>query len=213
MWLSTIPLFLCFVASFWLIDIKSTKTNQGNIYSHLKEAIGNFARNEKLRLLSLSDMLGFALGESAFQFTPVFVAGLWPLWAIGAARMLANMEAIGFGFEWKDTKGLKEKRLMFEQIYSKTLDLWALFSSVISPIVFSHFDHLWSEHSSSKLADAREFSDKQRATRSINSLEKYSIWNCLGGNGLLGRHDKSKNCSYLGANSRFCDDLVDMEII
>ena len=42
MWLSVIPLLLCFVTSWWLIEVKNEEKGGGNVYLHLKDAIGNF---------------------------------------------------------------------------------------------------------------------------------------------------------------------------
>lgn len=175
MWLSVIPLLLCFITSWWLIEVKNEKKGEGNIYLHLKEAINNFIKNKKIRLLSLSSIIGFGLGEAGFQFTNVFIATLWPLWAIGIARMLANVgAAIGFGWSGKIIKKFKAVNiLMFEQISSKIINMWSLiFPSVVSPALMSTTSMLYGP---STVAESslfqREFSDKQRATMgSLNSL-------------------------------------------
>lgn len=177
MWLSVIPLFLCFVTSWWLVEVAGVKKSEGNIYFHLKEAIINFKNNEKLRLLSLSSIIGFGLGEAGFQFTSVFVVSLWPLWAIGVARMLSNVgAAIGFGWSDKLVKKFKAVNiLMFEQISSKVINLWSLlFPTIVSPVLMSSTSLLFGP---STVAEnslfQKEFSDKQRATMgSLNSLGK-----------------------------------------
>lgn len=59
MWLSVIPQFLCLILSLFLIEpnIHSEKSN--NIFDHLKDAAQNFSTNKKLRLLSITSILGY----------------------------------------------------------------------------------------------------------------------------------------------------------
>lgn len=175
MWLSVIPLFLCFLTSWWLIETEDTKRNEGNIYFHLKEAIANFVGNRKIRLLSLSSIIGFGLGEAGFQFRNVFILTLWPLWAIGMARMLSNVgAAIGFGFSGRLIKKFGSMNiLMFEQISSKVVNLSSLiFPTVVSPALMSTTSVLYGPSTVAETSLLqKEFSDKQRATMgSLNSL-------------------------------------------
>ena len=123
----------------------------------------------------MSSIIGFGLGEAGFQFTNVFVATLWPLWAIGIARMLSNVgAAIGFGWSGKLIKKFKAVNiLMFEQISSKIISLFSLiFPTIASPALMSITSLLYGP---STVAEnslfQKEFSDKQRATMgSLNSL-------------------------------------------
>ncbi|MFZ2152777.1 MAG: MFS transporter [Microgenomates group bacterium] len=175
MWLSVIPLLLCFVTSFWLLEIENKIKHEGNIYFHLKEAIGSFVGNQKIRLLSLSSIIGFGIGEAGFQFRSVFIATLWPLWAIGVARMLANVgAAIGFGWSGKIIKRFSaEKVLMFEQVTSKIIDLVALgLPTVLSPALMSTTSLMYGPSTvAENTIFQKEFTDKQRATMgSLNSL-------------------------------------------
>jgi len=177
MWLSVIPLFLCFITSWWLKEVEGFKKGEGNIYSHLKEALICFVENGKLRLLSLSSILGFGVSEAGFQFRSVFVVSLWPLWAVGIGGMLSNIgAAIGFGWSGILIKRFKAINiLMFEQISSKIITLGSLlFPTVASPALMSTTSLTFGP---STVAEnslfQKEFSDKQRATMgSINSLGK-----------------------------------------
>jgi MFS family permease len=177
MWLSVIPLFLCFVTSWWLVEVVGVKKSEGNIYFHLKEALFNFMKNEKLRLLSLSSIIGFGISEAGFQFRSVFVATLWPLWAVGAAQMFSNIgAAIGFGWSGKILKKFKSINILyFDMVYSKIVNLSSLaFPTILSPAIMSTSSLLYGP---SNVAEAslfqKEFSDKQRATMgSLNSLGK-----------------------------------------
>jgi len=174
-WVSIITLFLCFITSFWLIEVKNFEQNEGNVFFHLREAWVNFLNNGKLRLLSLSSIIGFGQGEAGFQFTTVFVASLWPLWAIGIARMLSNISAaIGFGLSGKIMKKFRaEQVLIFEQISSKIMSFVALlFPTVASPALMSATSVMYGPSSVAENSIfQKEFSDKQRATMgSLNSL-------------------------------------------
>ncbi len=191
MWLSAIPLFLCFFTSFWLVEIENKEKNEGNIFIHLKEAVGNFIKNKKIRLLSLSSIIGFGQGEAGFQFTPVFVASLWPLWAIGIARMLSNTgAAVGFWLSGKIIKKFRpEKILIFEQISSKILNFIALlFPSVASPALMSTTSIMYGPSSVAENSIFQnEFTDKQRATMgSLNSFGRSIFFAiCAVGLGLI----------------------------
>jgi MFS family permease len=176
-WLSVIPLILNLIASFGLDEVESETKGEGNVFSHLKEAWKNFIVNKKIRWLSLSEIVGFGLGEAGFQFSPVFVASLWPLWAIGVARMLANIgAAIGFGISGVLIKKFTSvKILMFEQVSSKFLSLAAfIFPTALSPVLLSSTSLMYGPSTvAQRSLLQKEFSDKQRATMgSINSLGK-----------------------------------------
>lgn len=177
MWLSVIPLFLCFFTSWWLVEVEGVKKEVGNIYIHLKEAAGNFAKNEKLRLLSLSSIIGFGLSETGFQFRTVFVATLWPLWAIGLSQTLSNIgAAIGFGWSGKIIKRFKSINILwFDMVYSKVVDIVSLvFPTIASPALMTTSSILYGPSSVAENSlFQKEFSDEQRATMgSLNSLGK-----------------------------------------
>ena len=175
MWLSIIPLFLCFATSWWLKEVEGVEKGENNIYLHLQEAIKIFVKNRKIRLLSLSSIVGFGLGEAGFQFQSVFVASLWPLWAIGVARMLSHIgAAIGFGWSGKLIKKFRAINiLIFEQVYSKIVTTLSLvFPSVASPALMSTTSILYGPSTVAENSIfQKEFNGKQRATMgSLNSL-------------------------------------------
>lgn len=177
MWLSAIPLFLCFFTSWWLVEVENKIIGEGNIYLHLKNAFKNFFSNKKLRLLSLNDVIGFGLSESAFQFRSVFVASIWPLWAIGVAQMLSNIgAAIGFGLSGKILKKYKAMDiLVFGDVCGGVVGVGSLvFPTVLSPALMTSTSIFYGPGQVAKQSlFQKEFSDKQRATmESLNSLFK-----------------------------------------
>lgn len=177
MWLSVIPLFLCFFTSWWLVEVMGVKKNEENIYSHLKEAWNNFINNKKLRLLSLASIIGFGISEASFQFRSVFVTTLWPLWAVGASQMFSNIgAAVSYGLSGKILKKFKLINfLYFDMVYSKIVNFYSLiFPTVLSPAIMATSSVLYGP---SNVAEAslfqKEFTDQQRATMgSLNSLGK-----------------------------------------
>jgi MFS family permease len=175
LWLSVIPLLICFVSSFWLIEVPNKEHGEGNIFSHLGEAWKNFVNNEKLRLLSLSDIIGYGLGEAAYQFRSVFVLTLWPLWAIGVSKMLSSFgAAIGFGLSGKILKKFRAIDVVIaDSVYSKVINFTSfIWPTVWSPALMSTTSVMYGPASvAGKTLFQKEFSDKQRATMgSMNSL-------------------------------------------
>jgi len=168
MWLSIIPTLLCFATSWWLIEVNNKEKNEGNIFLHLKEALKNFITNKKLRLLSLIKIIGFGLSEPAWQFRSVFVASIWPVWAIGMSQILSCIgAAISFGLSGKIIKKFKLINiLVFDKIFSKIVNLISMiFPTVASPALMSSTSLLYgpSEVAEKSLFQG-EFSNKQRAT-------------------------------------------------
>ncbi|MFI7131339.1 hypothetical protein ACIBQ1_37035 [Nonomuraea sp. NPDC050153] len=56
-----------------------------NVLVHLGSALRGLRRNPVLRRMTLVSALHYS-SESAAQLSPVFVARLWPLWALGLWR-------------------------------------------------------------------------------------------------------------------------------
>ncbi len=177
MWLSVIPQFICLVLAFGFVDLSCRTEKSTNIFAHTKEAFKNFARNRKLRLLSFGSVLDYALGESAFYLRPAFINTLWPVWALGFAKMLSNLTAaLGFYFSGRVIKKFKELRsLIIGSIYSRVVNLLSLiFPSFFSPVLMSSTSFFFGITSTAKGSlFQKEFTQEQRATMdSLNSLLK-----------------------------------------
>lgn len=175
-WISVIPQLICFIISLQIKEPKVHQKNEsGNVYKHLKEAIYLFLKNPKLRMLSLSGILGYGFGESSFLFRGAFFASIWPIWAIGLASMLSNFGAtIGFYISGKvvDRFGAF-KVLLIGSTYNRFIDFVSLiFVTPISPLLMSttSFHYGISSVAKNSLMQ-KEFSDQQRATMSsLNSF-------------------------------------------
>ncbi|MBV9540283.1 MAG: MFS transporter [Alphaproteobacteria bacterium] len=95
--LSIIPAVLGIIFAALLTEPKRSDAIPSNVFAHLGEALAGFARDVRLRDLSLTSMLGFAIGESKHMFHPAFFALLWPAWALGVAGFLVHgFGALGF---------------------------------------------------------------------------------------------------------------------
>ncbi len=177
MWLSVTPLALCFVSSFWLVEIESTRSVRTGAWRHMRLAFRNFFTNKRLRLISLYDVISFGLGESAFYFRNVFIATLWPMWAIGFARTLSNISAaLSFEFSGKILRRFSAVRILISQrLYCLSANIIALvFPTVASPVLMAT-NSLWFGLGvvAKKTLFQDEFNDEQRATMdSLNSLAR-----------------------------------------
>jgi len=74
---------------------------EANVFAHVGEALGGFARDVRLRDLSIASILGFAIGEAKHMFYPAFFALLWPAWAL-AWRACSSMRSRRSGFALPD---------------------------------------------------------------------------------------------------------------
>ena len=175
MWLSVIPQLVCFYLAFKLIEPKLHSSQSGNIYQHLKEAYINFINNKKLRLLSVSSILGYGFGEAGYKFKSAFYNTLWPVWAIGIAKTLSNVGAtISFRFSGKIIKKFgATKMLLVDNIYNRIINIFSTaFPTVFSPLLMSSTSIFFGVTTVAKSTlMQKEFANDQRATMgSLNSF-------------------------------------------
>lgn len=175
MWISVIPQILALLISFQMVEPKVGKGESANIFIHTVEAIRFFLKNKKLRLLSIASVLGYSLGESAYQFRAAFVNTLWPLWAVGISNVLSNIGAgIGFFISGKIIRRFKElKVLIIGSIYNRLINIIALlFPTIGSPVLMSSTSFFFGLTGTAKGSlFQKEFTQEKRATMaSLNSL-------------------------------------------
>lgn len=174
MWLSVMPQVVGLILSLRIIEPQK-RGGRGNIYAHLKESIMLFFRNKKLRVLSLSSILGYSTGEVSYQFQAAFFNTLWPVWAVGLARTISSASAaLSFYSAGKVINKFKEiPLLIFGNLFGRFLNLTALFFvSIISPILMSLTSLLFGTITVAREnLLQKEFTENQRATMgSLNSL-------------------------------------------
>ena len=140
MWLSVIPQVICLIISLLIIEPVRISVQSSNIYSHLKTAIMKMWLNRKLRLLSINSVIGFAIGESAYQFRAAFVNTLWPLWAVGFSKVLSSIgAAISYWYSGKLIRKVGAFRLLLiSDIYAKVINIGSVaVATIISPVLLS----------------------------------------------------------------------------
>jgi MFS family permease len=176
MWLSVIPQILCLWFATKIKEPPTIKRQESNIYAHLSTSVKMIWSNKKLRLLSINSIIGFAIGESSYQFRSAFVNMLWPLWAVGIAKVLSSVgAALSY---WYSSKIIKRygsfTLLLINNVYSKIINIFSLITaSVFSPFLMSTTSLLYgvTEVANSSLMQ-REFTDQQRAT--LGSLTSFA---------------------------------------
>lgn len=140
MWLSLIPQVICFIIALYVTEPNVKKHETTNLYAHLAEAIGEFKRNPKLRLLSLASIWRYAFGESSYQFSAVLFNLVWPVWAIGLAKTATNLMATAsFHFAGRIIKKFGAVPvLIFGSVYNRVICvLSVLFLSPITPALLT----------------------------------------------------------------------------
>jgi len=141
----------------------------------MKEALVNFARNKRIRFISLTQMIIFGIGEAVYQFQAAFYKLLWPIWAIGIAKTISNIGAfISYRYSGKIIKKFKPAKLLLaSNIYSRAINIISVaYPTVFSPLLMTTTS-FW--YGSARIAKStllqKEFTDKQRATMgSLDSL-------------------------------------------
>lgn len=175
MWLSLIPQLICLVIALNLVEPVKQTAASTNIYSHLRAALKQIWSNRKLKLLSINNAVGFAIGESSWQFGSAFINTLWPLWTVGISKALSNIGAtLSYWYAGKLIKKVGAFRLLFvSNVYSQAVDIFSVaLPTVASPLLMTSTSLFYGadEVASSKLVQ-KEFNDRQRATLgSINSF-------------------------------------------
>lgn len=175
MWLSVIPQIICFFLALLLREPIKSGIQSSNIFNHVSSSFRLLWKNKTLRLLSLMDILSFGIGESTFQFRAAFIATLWPVWAIGFAKMLSYIGGtVSYWFSGKIIRkfgGLK--LLLWSKIYSKFINLFSLlYQSIFSPLLLSTTSIFFGvTNVAINSLMQKESTDAQRATvSSLNSL-------------------------------------------
>lgn len=167
MWISVIPQMICLILAWSMMDPKTHTQEKSRVWEHLKEA-KLFKNNRKVRIISVVAMLDYGIGETMHTFNPIFIASLWPTWAIGAGRMITHgLAAVSFWFAGKMIKKQEPgKSLMIGQLGVQIVNITAFaLNTVFSPFLMS-MTALY--HGFQKVAHnsllQEEFTDAQRAT-------------------------------------------------
>lgn len=175
MWLSVVPKLANVVIAYSIDTPPTLSRTTGNVFAHLKTSLGFFRKNWKLRYLSITSIIKFALGESAFQFRAAFVSSLWPLWAVGFSNMLSQIgAAVGYFFSGKLIDRFQAKKVLVgEIIINRVINLVALvFPTILSPALMGATSLAYGTGSvATSTLLQKEFTNEQRATMgSLNAF-------------------------------------------
>ncbi|MGI8551464.1 MAG: MFS transporter [Dehalococcoidia bacterium] len=167
-WLTLLPQTIALCLTFFLREPLAVSRQGTRGSGYVRQALRQFGRNQKLRLLVTASALRYAFGESAFQFQPAFFQMLWPIWALGLQRTLTNAaSALSFYFSGRVIARFEAlKVLMAEVLIDRLLNTVALlFPSIVSPILMSltAFTYGPAEVATGTLLQ-QEFTQEQRAT-------------------------------------------------
>lgn len=175
LWLSVIPQIICIYISLKIVDPPKKYEQSTNIYQHLSSAFSLIWINKELKMLSVSSVIRFAVGEASYQFRSVFINTLWPIWAVGLSRVLSSVgAAISYWYSGKLIQKFGSFRLLLiSNIYSKVVGILSvLFPNIFSPILMSSTSIFYgaTNVAENKLMQ-KNFIDEQRATLgSLNSF-------------------------------------------
>ena len=181
MWLSVISQIACFFISLFMVEPHIHLEKSTNIYIHMKEALLLFKTNKKLRLESLAGMITSSVGEATFQMQAAFYQTLWPLWAIGFAKMASYVGAmISYYFSGPLIDKYKEiKTILIGNYYSRIASSIAfLFPTQASPLLCASTSIFYGSSTVAKNSLLqKEFTPHQRATiASLNSLAESLLY-------------------------------------
>jgi len=176
-WAGVLPRLLCIVVSLFMRKpTVHEKELHGNVFLHLKAALAKFKRNAKLRTLSIASILNFGVSESTYLFTPAFYALLWPVWALGLARVISNITAfIGFWFAGTFIRRFKALRsLIVSKVCGCGMALVAfVFPTALSPLLASCSSLFFGlQCTAESTLFQKEFTHRQRAT--MGSLNQFA---------------------------------------
>lgn len=174
-WLSVVPQLICVFLAFQIISPKSYLKESANIYNHLKDALRLFFTNYKLRNLSLTNILGFGMGEASFTFQSAFFATVWPVWAIGIAKTISYAgAAVTYYFGGKIVKRFGELQvILFGTLLNRFANIIAMaFPTIVSPALMGSTSVVYGAVQVARNSMLqKEFTKEQRATMgSLNSF-------------------------------------------
>jgi len=173
--LSALFQFFALITSLLLHNPPVYKKVEINPYKHFGESLKAFIANPKLRMLSLSNAISNSVTESTYQFSPIFINTLWPIWAVGVIKSSTNfLNAISYFISGKIISKLKAFNALVSQfvISRVVLILAYAFPTILSPVLMASTSLIYGiGQVSQQTLLQKEFTDHQRATMgSLNSL-------------------------------------------
>ena len=163
--LSVVPQVLCVLVALRIREPRVHGPLESSVLMHLGSALRGLRRSPVLRRMTLVSALRYS-GESAAQLSPAFVAGLWPLWALGLWRTFGHVVAFaGFRLSGRVIGRVGAARtLLFGELFDNVANVVALVRpTMLSPVLLGSPAYGMSTIAQQTLLQ-REFSDRERAT-------------------------------------------------
>jgi len=166
--LSVVPQVLCLLVALRVQEPRVHGPLESNVLAHIGSALRGIRDNPVLRRMTLVSGLRFGAGESAAQLQPVFVAGLWPLWALGLFRTAGHgLAFLGFRASGRVVGRVGAARtLLLGEAISNVAGLVALVKpTVVSPALLASRSFAYGTSTiAQQTLLQREFTDRERAT-------------------------------------------------
>jgi MFS family permease len=167
-WLSIPPQIFAFILSFWFVEPKASKKIETGNPAHLVTAFRHVTSSPRLMLLILAQSLSHGVGEMNHQFNTAFANTIWPIWAIGVMRALANgLASFGFFIAGCVIDRFSHFRILIAgNLYSLVANLGAfIMANVVSPLIIATPSFFYGLGQKAKNHLFQEnFNDEQRAT-------------------------------------------------
>lgn len=173
--LSIVPQVLCVLVAWRVREPRVHGALESNVLAHIGSALRGIRRNPVLRRMTLVSALRFGAGESAAQLQPVFVVGVWPLWALGLFRTSCH----GAAFVSLRASGRvigrvgAARTLLFGEVFANVANVVALVKPTgVSPALLASEPLAYGTSTiAQQTLLQREFTDRERATMgSLGSL-------------------------------------------
>ena len=172
--LSIIPQIAAVIVSLRLVEPVIKKVQYDNAMLHFKNSLSLYRTNFKVRLLSISEIIG-SLGNVTWSFQSAFYNIFLPGWGTSMVMSLNFFTSfVSFRLSGKIINRFKAiKVLLYSEVYSRTLIMLAyIFPSILSPFMVATASVTYGPTvvATSTILQS-EFTNNQRATMaSINSF-------------------------------------------
>jgi MFS family permease len=173
-YLSIIPRLIAMLLSFGFTDPKVIKNNSKSIKHHFHDSWLMYRNNLKVRLLSITDMIG-SMGGVLWNFQSAFYNLFLPLWATNIVMSINFFTSfVSFRFSGKLLAKYEAMKVLFySEVYCRVLVLIAyIFPTIASPFLVATASVSYGPSVVAKSTIMQnEFTNEQRATMtSINSF-------------------------------------------
>ena len=173
-YLSIIPRLIATILSFGFTDPKNIKNESKSVKHHFYDSWLMYKNNLKVRLLSITDMIG-SMGGVLWNFQSAFYNLFLPIWATNIVMSINFLTSfVSFRLSGKLLAKYEAMRVLFySEVYCRILVIIAyIFPTIVSPFLVATASVSYGPSVVAKSTILQnEFTNEQRATMtSINSF-------------------------------------------